>query len=142
MIFGVAEMGLALLRPTEEKANMPDKRFDIEFMGVDAAEANSMANALRDLILNAHPSVKVTPAQPDPTAQDLGSILQVIISDAPVIAPAITAVAGAITAFLRLRRTASIRIKKDGEVIISNVTPDQAAEIERQLTLAADRPGS
>lgn len=107
-----------------------DRTLVVEFEGVDAAEASAMARELREVLLDADPSVSINFLREDGTAQDLGSILAVILG-----AKAVTAVAKGIGAYLRLRRSASLRIKcKGGEVVASNLTAERAVELAKLIS--------
>ena len=85
---------------------MDEKNLFVEFENTSVADAASMAQELRQILLDADSSVSTELIKADPNTQDLGSILAVILG-----AKAVVMVAKGISNYLKLRRSASIRIK-------------------------------
>jgi hypothetical protein len=109
---------------------MEKKTFTIEFDEVPLADAAEMAGELGKILLDSGPEICVERRRADLNAQDPGSILAIILAG-----PAIVAVAKGIADYIRLRRSAKITIKCKGhQVVVSNVSASDAAEIARLIT--------
>jgi hypothetical protein len=101
------------------------KTLIIEFENVDSAEAGARARELEQAVLETDPSITTKRESSDRTHQELGTILTIVLG-----ARAVVALANGIAEYLKLRRQTSIRIKcGDGELVASNVTEKQAAEL-------------
>jgi hypothetical protein len=108
----------------------PKQTFQIRFEGVSAHEAGTKARGLRQELLNASPDVSVSLAKDDPTNQDFGGTLVLLLGT-----PAVLAVANGIAAFLQ-RGRAKITISKSGAVVAENVTGEDAARIAEAFAAA------
>jgi hypothetical protein len=107
-----------------------EKGLIVEFEDATPAEAASMARELQQILLDADPSVSTELIREEGNAQDLGSILAVLLG-----AKAVVVVAKGIVDYLKLRRSASIRIKcKGGEVIAAKLTAERAIELAKLIS--------
>ena len=96
----------------------------IRFEGVSLAEAGRLAARLRSDMLDVTPDVEATVEKADPSTQDPGSILVLVLGT-----PAIIAVARGLASFIRRERAASIVIESDGKVIAEGLRSEDAAKI-------------
>lgn len=81
-----------------------------EFADVSVGEANRLAASLVDLLGKHAPEADVGRHRADPGAQDLGSLVGIVLDSA-----AVTAIAAGIAAFLKAHTSVAIRFRdKDG----------------------------
>ena len=105
------------------------KQFVIRFQDTSLAEANILAENLRDAILDSHPGVSVQKQRDDQSSQDFGATLILLLA-----APAVVAVAKGIEHWLKLYQSARVRIERpDGSIIAENVTGNQVVELAKLL---------
>jgi hypothetical protein len=102
---------------------------------VSIAVANKNASELIGIILASCPDVHVRRAKNDPTTQDLGATIGIVIGSA-----AVTAVAKGMADWMRKRSTARLVLSKD-KIIIENVTPSTIESILRRLTESVAQNG-
>jgi hypothetical protein len=91
--------------------------FTISFEGTSVAQANADAQSLETQINRAAPEVETTVRRTDPNAQDFGASLVLVLGT-----PAMIALAKGIADWLRLRATATTKLKvcdKNGNVILT-----------------------
>jgi hypothetical protein len=108
-----------------------EHRLTLSFEGTaDVAEANRFAAELAERLRDADEPIDVRETRADPSAQDFGSTLVLLLA-----APAVVALAKGVTAWLAMRPNAKVTLKgKDGTVIASGLTSaDARAVIEQQL---------
>jgi hypothetical protein len=108
----------------------PKQPFQIRFEGVPANQAATKARNLRQQLLDASPDIEVTLAKDDPTNQDFGGTLVLLLGT-----PAVLAVARGIAAYLQ-RDRAKITISKSGAVVAENVSGEDAARIAEAFAKA------
>jgi hypothetical protein len=105
------------------------QQFVIRFQDTSLAEANVLAESLRDAILDSHPDVSVKTQRDDPSLQDFGATLVLLLG-----APAVVVVAKGIEQWLKRHQSASVRIEgPDGIIVAENVTGNQAVELAKLL---------
>lgn len=108
---------------------MDQQTYFITFDDASPAEASSYADELRNTLLDAVPDITVQRIRSDPTAQDFGTTLALILG-----APATVAVATAIGNWLRIRHTATLTFKSsDEQIIIQNITSKDATRLGHLL---------
>ena len=95
--------------------------FDLYFEGLTAADEGSRAARLRNALLDASPDVRVDVKKDDPTTQDFGATLILVLG-----APAVVAVAKGIQAYLSRERAGTLVIKRGGEVVFKGNSTDAA----------------
>jgi hypothetical protein len=101
----------------------------IKFDGISVAEANLYAEELRDLLLDAASDVEVDRKRDDPSTQDFGATLVLVLGT-----PAVAVIAKALGDWLILRRQAGITIKTaNGEIIGTNLTSKDAMKLAELL---------
>jgi hypothetical protein len=98
-------------------------QFEIRFDGVPANEAGIKAKRLRQALLDVAPDVELALAKDDPTNQELGATLVLLLGT-----PAFIAVANGIAAYLA-RDRAKITISKGGEVVAEGISGQDAVRI-------------
>ena len=103
----------------------------IKFNGISAAEANRYTSELRNMLLDSTADVTVERRREDPSTQDLGTILVLILGTSSV-----TAIAKALGDWLKLRNSVSLTIESaEGKVIVTNLTGKESLQvIQRYLT--------
>lgn len=108
---------------------MEKQTFLIELEDISSAEANRSASELRDILLDASRDIKAELKRSDENTQDFGSTIVLVLG-----APAVIVAAKALGDYLKLRRSAKIRIKSStGEVIGSGLTSHDAKAIVQML---------
>jgi hypothetical protein len=107
-----------------DSPDAPDSPFTLSFPGATAAEANRYASELAAVIRDADRDVKVEQKRDRPDTQDLGILLQIILTSASTIA-----IARGISSWLARHSGAKIQIDKDGAVVASNLDSRDAARI-------------
>ncbi len=107
---------------------MKQQEYLITFEGISVAEANRYANELRNALLDATPDIEVRQKRSDDRTQDFGATLVLILG-----APAVVVVAKALGDWLKLRNSAKITIKKDGQVVAENLTSNDALKLAELL---------
>lgn len=118
---------LALFAQLELTMTGDMTEFSIRFENLSVAEANVLASELRSEVIAADDRVKVDVAKDDPTTQDFGATLILVLGT-----PAIVAVARAIADYIQ-RRGVSVSITPDGGVSINNVRSADVANIVKNL---------
>jgi membrane-associated two-gene conflict system component 1 (EACC1) len=111
---------------------MPTKhRLTLSFEGADVADANRFAAELAERLRDADAPIDVRETRADPSAQDFGATLVLVLAS-----PAVVALAKGVSAWLAMRPNAKITLKgKDGTVIASGLTSaDARAVIEQRLS--------
>jgi hypothetical protein len=108
----------------------PDPEFEIRFEDVSAQEATIKARRLEQDLLGIAPEVSVRVAKDDPTSQDFGATLVLLLGT-----PAVIAVANGIASYLQ-RDRAKITISKNGEVVAEGLTGEDAARIAEAFAKA------
>jgi len=98
-------------------------KYEIRFEGLSAAQAGIKAAKLRRELLDVSPEVSVSLAKDDPTSQDFGATLILVLGT-----PAILAVANGIASYIA-RDRAKIVISENGKVVAEGVSGDDAARI-------------
>jgi hypothetical protein len=98
-------------------------RLAIRFENLSLAEAGSKVARLRNDLLDASSEIEVDVEKEDPTTQDPGTILVLVLGT-----PAILAIAKGIADFLR-RERASIVIESDGKVVAKGIRGEDASRI-------------
>ena len=108
---------------------MDQQTYIISFDGSSAADANSYAEELRDVLLDAAPTIKVDRKRDDFRTQDFGATLVLILGT-----PAVVTAAKAIGDWLALRNKVGITIKTaQGEIIGTNFTSKDAMKLVELL---------
>jgi hypothetical protein len=101
----------------------------ISFDGISSAEANFYAEELRDTLLDASADVEVERKRDDPSTQDFGATLALVLGT-----PAVAIIARALGNWLTLRRKAAITIKTaNGEIIGTNLTSQDILKLAELL---------
>jgi hypothetical protein len=105
---------------------MDQQTYIITFEDVSAADASRYAEELRDALLDTSPdSIKVERRRADPSTQDFGSALVLILGT-----PAVVAVARAIGDWLKLRGSASLTITTSkGHIIAEKIKSKDASRL-------------
>jgi hypothetical protein len=104
------------------------QNFKIRFEGLSVAEAGNKAEGLRRDLLEVSPDVRVKIEQEDPSNQDFGATLVLILG-----APAAVALAKGVADYLR-RVGGKITIEADGKIIGENISGDDIGKIEQALS--------
>lgn len=108
---------------------MDQQSYIISFNGVSSAEANLYAEELRDLLLDAGSDIEVDRKRDDPSTQDFGATLALVLGT-----PAVAAIAKALGDWLVLRRRAGITIKTaNGEIVGTNLTSEDVMKLATLL---------
>jgi hypothetical protein len=92
----------------------------ISFPDAALSDAGQKAAALRDSLLDASPDIRVDLRKSDPSTQDFGATLVLVIGT-----PAILAIANGIADYMR-RRPGTLRIERDGVVSFEGTSADAA----------------
>jgi hypothetical protein len=101
----------------------------ISFDGISSAEANLYAEELRDLLLDASSDVEVERKRDNPSTQDFGATLVLVLGT-----PTVAVIAKALGDWLTLRRKAGITIKTaTGEIIGTNLTSKDIMKLAELL---------
>src|SRR3712207_1802750 len=112
-----------VMRPREPA--MDQRTYVLSFEGASTADANRYAAELRELLLDADPTVRAAQRRDRPETQDFGATLVLVLG-----APAAVAVAKGIESWLAKRNTARLTVTTDtGQVILENVGARDAAAI-------------
>ena len=104
------------------------QNFKIRFEEPSVAEAGDKAEGLRQDLLEGSPDVRAKIEQQDPSNQDFGATLVLILG-----APAAVAVAKGIADYLR-RVGGKITIEADGKIVATNISGDDLGKIESALS--------
>jgi hypothetical protein len=105
--------------------------YTITFENGSVADANRWASELKEMILNTATDVVAEQKRDNPSSQDLGATLSLVLG-----APAVIAVAKALGQWLTLHREASITIKTpQGEIIGTKLSSKDALRLA-ELMLA------
>ena len=104
------------------------KEFIIRFENEELSVANQKAQLLRDDLLDISPDVSVDIVKDDPTTQDFGATLVLVLGT-----PAILAIAKGIANYLS-RDRGTITIEADGKVIAAGISGKDAAEIAKYMS--------
>jgi hypothetical protein len=99
----------------------------VTFEDVPVSEAGQNVAALRDQLLEDCPGLKADIRKDDPTTQDFGATLILLLG-----APAIVALAKGLSNYLSRRPNGTLVLKKDGDVIFRGDSGD-AATIAKAL---------
>jgi hypothetical protein len=110
---------------------MPNQEFHLRFENCSVADANVRAEDLRQDLLDAVEDVDVSLRRDDPTSQDFGATLVLVLGT-----PAVIALSRAIGKWLVRTNQASVTIlTKDGRVVAQNIdSADAAKMVESALT--------
>ncbi len=109
---------------------MDQQTYLITFEGVSPADAQRYAEELRNALLDAAPDITVQRRRENPSTQDFGATLVLILGT-----PAVLAVIKAVGDWLTLRNHASLTLKTaDGELTVQNITSNNAAELAQYWT--------
>jgi hypothetical protein len=100
-----------------------DQEFKIRFEDMSVAEAGKKVNKLRSDLLDLSPDFRPKITQEDPTNQDFGATLVLVLGTT-----AVTAVAKGIAAYLS-RDRGTITIEADGKVVATGISGNDAARI-------------
>lgn len=112
---------------------MEQLQFVISFPEEPVARANDFTAELREVVLDSHPDARAERRKDDPSTQDFGATLAVILGT-----PAVIVVAKGIQAWLRAHHGVKLHIKRcDGTIVAENLTGDQAIELA-ELMLAGN----
>jgi len=93
----------------------------ITFEDVPVSEAGQNVAALRDQLLDDCPGLKADIRKDDPTTQDFGVTLVLVLG-----APAVVALAKGLANYLSRRPNGTLIVKKDGDVIFRGDSKDTA----------------
>jgi hypothetical protein len=119
---------------------MENSTYIIEFTVLSEAEANRYAAELRDALRDASKEMQVEIKRTDPTAQDFGATLVLVLGTPAVVAaakPAVVAAANTIGDWLKRRHSASINIKTEkGHFVGKNLTSKDAASLVEMFNKA------
>ena len=108
---------------------MDQQTYIIKFENISEAEANRYAGELRDMLLDATSDVEVSRRRDDPSTQDFGATLMLILGT-----PAVTAIAKAMGDWLTLHRQVGLTLKTaNGEIIGTNLTSKDAMKLAELL---------
>lgn len=108
---------------------MNDKQtFTIRFEDVSLDEAGKKAVALRRDLLDVSPDIRVDIQKDDPSNQDFGATLILVLGT-----PAIIAIAKGIADYLS-RDRGKITIEANGKVIAEGISGDDAARIAEAMS--------
>ncbi len=104
--------------------------FILKFDGVPVADANKYAASLRERLRDAHPDIEVQLQREDPTSQDFGASLVLILGT-----PTFVAAVAAIKAWLSRTNAASLQIwHSNGMLVARNLESKDVPEIVRALS--------
>ena len=108
----------------------------IRFPDIGLAEANMLAESLRDEIGDAAPGTIVERSRDDPTTQDFGATLTVLL-----VSPAVVAVARGIEAWIQKYRDVEIEIAmpKDLRISAKRITVHSSRKIIADVLAASQR---
>jgi hypothetical protein len=98
--------------------------YEISFATNSDADAAKMASRLEEDMRDALPSIDISRKKTNAHSQDFGTTLVVVLGT-----PVAAALASAVGAFLKRNSGASIVIKRNGEVVASNLNSADAARI-------------
>ena len=99
--------------------------YTIEFGGASSADANIYADQLRGVLLDADAAVSVETRRAHRDAQDLGSILTIVLGT-----QAVVVIAKALGDWLKLHHSVSVNIKTaDGTYVAENITAKDARKL-------------
>ncbi len=101
----------------------------LRFATTSSADATYYAEELGEALLDTSPDIKVERRRENPTTQDFGSTLVVVLG-----APAVVTVANAIGNWLLRRTSASLTIETpDKKILVQNITSQDAAHLAQLL---------
>jgi hypothetical protein len=104
------------------------KTIKIRFEDVSLDVASQKARALRTDLLDVSPDVKLDIEKDDPTNQDFGATLVIVLGT-----PAVIAIANGIANYLS-RDRAKITIETNGRVVAEGISGDDAARIAEAIS--------
>src|SRR5690242_19169342 len=99
------------------------QEFEIRFEQVSLSDAGTNAGKLRRELNEISPDISVSLKKDDPANQDFGATLILVLGT-----PAIIAIAKGIASYLA-RNRGTISISKDGKVIATGISGEDAARI-------------
>ena len=107
-----------------------EQQLTLSFEGANVAEVNRFAAELAERLRDADAPINVRETRADPSAQDFGATLVLVLGT-----PAVIALAKGVAAWLAMRPSAKVTLKgRDGTVIASGLTSaDARAVIEQRL---------
>jgi hypothetical protein len=106
----------------------PQERIEIRFEDLSLAEAGTKAQSLRrELTQNFPDLVSANIAKDDPSNQDFGATLILLLGT-----PAVIAIAEGIASYLK-RQRGKITISKDGAVVAEGISGNDAARIAEAM---------
>lgn len=112
-------------------------QLQIELVDESDDEASELATELTDEIVDASPDIDVKRGRSDPSAQDFGASLIILLGT-----PAVGALAAGIARYLGRRTSSRVKIKdgRGGEIIVEGISSRSATKIaERIADLLASR---
>jgi hypothetical protein len=110
----------------------------IELIDVPDDEAGALATELSDDIVDASPEIEIRRGRSDPSAQDFGATLLLVLGTS-----AVGALAQGIASYIARRTSSVVKINdgKGGEIVLEGVSSRSATGIaERILELQNTRP--
>jgi hypothetical protein len=113
-------------------------RLEVEVQPEQRGQASAQATELEDYIRDAAPDVAVERVRTDPTAQDFGATLAILLA-----APSIVALAKGISRWLDRRNTSTVTLKSAGRTFtVENISARSAAQLAQEITrVLEDEPG-
>lgn len=105
------------------------QQISIRFPEVSSKEAGGLAAALREALLDADQSVIIGREKENPDAQDMGTILTIVLGSVPA-----ATIAAGIASFMRLRRVKVHITTRDKSIEVSGDSADAAKIIQSALT--------
>src|SRR5271166_6338781 len=107
-----------------------DHQLILSFEGADLAEAGRFASELAEQLRDADAPIDVRVTRADPSAQDFGATLVLILGKS-----AVTALAKGVSAWLGMRPNARVIIKDKGGTLIARglTSSDARAVIQQRL---------
>lgn len=114
---------------------MEPSTFIIRFDGVSAAESNKYAASLRDRLLEACPGIEVERRRDEPSAQDFGGTLAVVLGT-----PFVVALASALKAWVTRTNASSLQVwTSQGMLVATNLDSKDVPTIVRELQSKATK---
>jgi hypothetical protein len=113
----------------------PDHRLDIAVLADDPGQSGVQADELREYILDAAADVRVDSVRAEPTAQDFGATLVVLLA-----APSIVALVKGVQRWMERRNTSKVTFKNGRKsLVVEGISATSAAELGENLrALLAD----
>ena len=101
----------------------------IDLVDTPAADAGRLAGELRDYVLDAAPDLDVEQVRTDPSTQDFGASLLLLLAT-----PAVVGVAKGIARWIEKRQTSAVEIRcGKRSVKVDNLSNRRADELSREL---------